>query len=206
MTVKMAASSSRLAELRADLTRQLILDTALQLLAGRSVSELTARAIAGAARISERTVFRYFSTRDELLDAVARALIGKLEAPPLPRTIAELRRHAAVLYGSFEAHAPLVRLALSPELSSRIRDTQGVERWKVIGRLIDAHAPRAPERARRQAAANIRYVLCAATWSYYRGGFRFPLEEAIACAERAIDDALRGLRAGGGGSSRGPKR
>lgn len=190
----MAATLSRLAELRADLTRQLILDTALALLERGSVQELTARGIARAARISERTVFRYFPEREALLDAVAREVIGRLAAPPLPRSIAELLRHPAVLYASFEARAPLVRLALSPELSSRIRDSQGAERWRVIQRLIDAHAPRVPERARRQAAANIRYVLCAATWSYYRTCFRFRPDETVACAERAIADALRGLR------------
>jgi len=68
--------------------------------------------------------------------------------------------------------------------------------WRApIGKLVDRHFRKAPPRARKIAAANIRYFLSATSWQYCRYVFRFDLEETIACAETAIRQALEGLAA-----------
>jgi hypothetical protein len=67
-------------------------------------------------------------------------------------------------------------------------------RWIAIGKLLDREFPKAPPRARKIAAANMRYFLSANTWQYYRTIFRFDLDETIACAETAIRQTLDDLR------------
>jgi AcrR family transcriptional regulator len=190
------ALSNRIASLsdrRNDLTRKAILDAALDTLEHASVGELTVRAVAKHANISERTVFRYFASRDEFLDAVADAVRTEMALPDPPRTVAELRAAPRELYRAFENKQSLVRAALHSELFHRMRETGAKTRWVAIISAIDEAAPERDRGERKIAAANIRYFLAASTWHYYRFYFGFSLKETIACAEAAIGQALDSL-------------
>src|SRR6516225_9796699 len=104
MTVDMSRlAAATLTNRRNDLSRSLILDAALDVLERSGVSELTARAVAKHANISERTVFRYFPTRDEFLDAVAAEARSRMSLPPPPRDVDQLFAAPRALYEAFEA-------------------------------------------------------------------------------------------------------
>lgn len=182
-----------LADRRSEFTRQLILDAALRVLEENSVTQLTVRAVARMAGMSERTVFRHFETRDALLDAVAAETRVRLALPDPPSTLAGLVAAPRALYGAFEMRSRLVRAALHSEIFDRLRLAQAHERWNAVRRLVDAHAPKRSARERRIAAANIRYYLSASCWNYYRAYFGFTLEDTIACAETAIRQSLAGI-------------
>jgi AcrR family transcriptional regulator len=184
---------STLSDRRNDLTRTLILDAAIETLEHASVSELTVRAVAKHANISERTIFRYYASREEFLDAVTMEMRSRLALPRPPTSVEELKDAARVLYQAFEAKPKLIKAALHSEISDRMRQVQGGERWAAVGKLLDALAPEAGEQDRKIATANIRYYLSASTWHYYRFYFGFSLEESIACAETAIRQAIAGL-------------
>lgn len=179
---------------RADLTGRLILEAAVRMLESSSVGELTARAIAREAAISERTVFRYFAAREDLLDAVAGAVSAQLALPPLPASIEDLLEYPAKLYARFEEKTSLTKAALHTELFHRMLETAAQPRWIAVQKLVASHAPRAAARDKRIAAANIRYFLAATAWHYYRFYFRFTLEESVACARTAIAASLAALR------------
>src|SRR3954467_15240765 len=125
-------SITTLAERHTDLTRQLILDAAVATLERASVAELTVRAVAKQANISERTVFRYFADREQFLDAVADEVRARLDLPPPPQTLAELEAAPRGLYERFEATKHLVRAALHSELFDRMRETQARTRWTAV--------------------------------------------------------------------------
>lgn len=196
---------------RSDSTGQRILDAAVRVLEKHSVSQLTVHAVAHEAGISDRTVFRYYPTREVFLDAIAAAVARKLSLPDPPSTLRELVETPRVLYSAFEAHRELARAALHSEIFDRMRLAQARRRWQAVRALVDAHASKRSERERRIAAANIRYHLSATAWHYYRVYFRFTLEETIACGETAIRQSLAGLgvrcprrdRERGSGSRRG---
>lgn len=175
------------------LTRQLILDAAVGQLEAGAFHELTVRAIARQANLAERTLFRHFPSREELLDALAAEVSARLEIPPLPSSAADLPGAPRALYRAFEAHANLTKAALHSELFDRIRESAAGERWRTVKALIDAFAPDRPERERMLVAANIRYLLAATSWNYYRFYFGFSLKDSIAAAELAIGQAIEGL-------------
>ena len=182
-----------LADRLADHTQRLILDSAVELLDEASVAELTVRAVAARAGISERTVFRYFAAREDFLDAVATEVGRSLALPPSPATMEELLDYPATLYRRFEAKAALTKAALHTELFHRMRNAQAGQRWVAVRQLLDRHAPKRSARDRKLAAANIRYLLSATTWHYYRFYFGFGLDETIECAQTAIRQAVDGL-------------
>jgi len=189
----MTASVASLSERLADHTQSLILGSSIELLEEATVADLTVRAVAARAGISERTVFRYFATRDEFLDAVAAAVTARMELPPSPRTMDDLLHFPDVLYRRFEARAALVKAALHTELFGRLRNAQAQDRWVAVRELIDAHAPKRPAAEREIAAANIRYHLSATTWNYYRSYFGFALEKTIACGLTAVRQSVDGV-------------
>lgn len=194
MSSTVTRAPASLAERRADLTERLILDAAVRILERGSIGEVTARAVAKEGGLSERTVFRYFATRDEFLDAIAAAVRARLDLPQPPESIEELVALPANLYARFEEQKSLTLAALHTELFDRLRETQAKERWLAVRKLVDAYARRAPERQRRIASANIRFFLAATAWHYYRFYFGFSLEDAVSCAETAIRQSLAGLR------------
>lgn len=187
------ARTLSLADRQSDLTRRLILDTASAMLEGTSIGELTVRAVAKRANISERTVFRYFTTREEFLDGVAEAVSARMSLPAAPSTVEELLAAPRALFLRFEAVRELTRAALHTDLFHRMRETHAKVRWAAVQSIVDALAPRRAERERRLAAANIRFYLAASTWHYFRFYFRFNLEDSIACAELAVRQALDAL-------------
>ena len=182
-----------LADRRNELTRRLILYTAVDLLGIGGVPGLTMRAVAKRANMSERTVFRYFATRDEFLDAVTAEARTRMVLPPPPRTIAELVAMPRVLYQAFEAQQELVIAGLHSEIADRIREAAASTRWAAVRQLIDAHAPKRPARERRIIAANICFYLGATSWHFYRFNFEMTLDDTVEAAETAIRLALKPL-------------
>ncbi len=182
-----------LVERHTDATQKIILASAIELLEQSSVGELTVRATAKRAGISERTVFRYIASRNEFLDAVADEVTRTLQLPPIPLEIEALLTYPKDLYTCFEERADLAKAALHTEMFKRLREGPGVERWQAIQTLIDAHAPHRSDHDRKIAAANIRYYLAATTWHYYRFYFGFTLEDAIASAQLVIKQSIDGL-------------
>lgn len=176
-----------------DATQKLIISTAIELLQNAGVEDLTIRAVAKQAGMSERTVFRYFPSRDEFLDAVAAEAVVRMHVPPPPTSIAELAKFTESLYRAFEANASLVTAGLHTEIVKRVRAETARERWNAISALIDKEARHLSKRERKIAATNISYFLSASTWHYYRSNFELSLSDAIACARTAIRGILGSL-------------
>jgi AcrR family transcriptional regulator len=189
----MSIGSPSLASRHADLTQRIILESAIRLLETAPVTELSVRAVAKAGGMSERTVFRYFATRDEMLDAVALEMSRRLDAPADPTTIDALLDYPQAIFARFEATEALTKAALHSELYNRIRSTDAGRRGAAIRALVDQAAPERPERERKLAAASILYHVIAATWHYYRFYFGFSPEETVAAARAAIAQSLVGL-------------
>lgn len=198
MSYSVSTRRRSLASKQADFTQSLILDAAIGLLETASVTELSVRAVAKQADISERTIFRYFATREDLLDAVAAEMSQRLEAPPNPETVEQLLAYPAAMFARFEATAALTRAALHSELYHRIRSNDALGRGRAIRALVDRIASDRSERERALAAANIHYHVVASTWRYYRDYFAFSLEDAAEAARMAIQQALVGLGAATG--------
>lgn len=189
----MSTAKRSLSERHSDLSQRVILDAAVELLEHASVADLSVRAVARQATISERTVFRYFATRDDLLDAVAQEVSRRLKLPPDPTSVEELLSYPEALYARFEATAAMTKAVLHSELYHRVRRSDAERRGAAVRRLLDAMAPKCPERDRKLASANVHYHIIASTWHYYRFYFGLSLEESVDCAKMAIAQAIAAL-------------
>jgi AcrR family transcriptional regulator len=189
----MSTPPPSLAARQSDFTQRLIIDAAISLLEAAPVKELSIRAAAKKAGVSERTVFRYFQTRDDFLDAVAAEMGARLKAPAEPASIEDLLAYPRMIFSRFEDTAMLTKAALHSELYDRMRKADTEKRAAAVRALIDKAARGRPEEMRKLASANIRYYLIATTWHYYRYYFSLDFEEAVLCAQMSIAQTLKGL-------------
>ncbi len=182
-----------LSERLVDQTRLWLVQAAADLLEEQPDVALVNAAIAQRAGVSERTVYRHFPAREVLLDALASEAARRLAVPAVPATLAELLAFPSALFASFEARPQLTRAALRPEIFGRMRDSQAAQRWVAIQALVDQQCVGVAPEERRLAAANIRYLLSATTWRYYRDNFGFDASEAVRSVETALRHTLAGL-------------
>jgi len=107
----------------AELTRQRIIDSVVDLLVSERPATVSIPAVAKRANVSVRTVYHHFPTKDALFDALVdvtqRPDQGQhLETATTPKQLAELLPKA---YEYLEQNAPLFNAIRVSEVNSRIR-------------------------------------------------------------------------------------
>jgi AcrR family transcriptional regulator len=192
-TATMAAS---LTDARAELVRGRILQGVADVL-GRGEA-WTFASVAKAAAVPERTIYRYFPTREALLGAIfdwSNQRIGF--QGQLPTNAAELTALARRSFPGFDELAPVVReLLLAPEgRLARLRQKPLRQRTSLA--LAKREAPRLDAKDTRRLAAVLQLLTQAATWQALRDYWDMDGAEAAETAALAIDLLLTGARTTG---------
>jgi AcrR family transcriptional regulator len=138
------------------------------------------RSVAREAGVSERTIYRYFASREELAAAVVPVLRTRASAP-MAESASGLEDYARDLFTVFLQNEKLVRALVS---SRPLAPTFEKSRKKNLAKLqevLDRAYPGAPESARRAAALALRVPISGAGW-VYMADCGFSNEESIAHA------------------------
>lgn len=145
----------------AELTREHILRGMERMITSGSES-FTFKALAQAAGIPERTIYRHFGDKDALYQAFYSQLNGKIIAPDPPRDPADLVRYTRELYASFDRQPDLVRAMLNNPIGRELRDAQAAPRTAKFVSALSGIANRMtkPEATALMAAVE---VLCSST-------------------------------------------
>ncbi|WP_207476680.1 TetR/AcrR family transcriptional regulator [Arenibaculum pallidiluteum] len=172
-------------------TRELIIRAAVRLIESSPYEGPTAIEVARAAGVRERTLYRHFATRDDLL-AAAWARVGERlwEAPDAFTDIAAIPRKS---FARMDAQEGLTLAALfSTHGRTARRDAMAVAKTALRYRLAEETAG-LPSWRRQDAEAIIRVLSDAWTWMSLREeGLPTPrAAEAASWAIAAILDALR---------------
>src|SRR5688572_15032042 len=118
-------SSERMTESIRDahkaLTRQRILQAVLKLLEDEDPDSLTLAHVADVAGVTERTIYRHFATREELIAATWTFANQTLSSVSPPETAAELVELPRRLFAEFDTKAPLVRALVYTKQGRELR-------------------------------------------------------------------------------------
>lgn len=98
---------------RARLTRERILDAALDRLEAGGIEALSFAAVAAAAGLPERTLYRHFADREALLDALWQRISERVGMPEPPTDPAGWAALPTATFGGFDRHEGLMRALLS---------------------------------------------------------------------------------------------
>jgi AcrR family transcriptional regulator len=143
--------------------------------------DLTMRAVAAEAGVGERTIYRYFESREALLEGTA-AHISPRVGVPLCETADGLERYAADLFARFDENRQLtVATVTSSWCQSFLGPSRATNLRALTALLRDAH-PAAPAPEVEAAAASLRTVLSGAGWVYQRVSCGLDNEAVVAHA------------------------
>ena len=179
-----------IAERNAARTRDDLLDAAVdRWIRG---DELTMRAVAAEAGVGERTIYRYFPSREALEDAV-RDHVGPRIGVPLCTSVDGLEGYVDALLGTFEANYGLtVATVTSPWTQATLAGTRA-RNLADLHRLLADGFPDADPADVAAAAASLRTVLSGAGWVYQRHGCGLGAEEVRANARWLLRRVLAEL-------------
>jgi len=147
-----------LREQHAEATRERILSAVAELLERGDADELTVPDVADASGISLRTVYRYYPTREDLLDAAGRWIGTELLRHPYPRTLGEVAELIRVGCRDFDEHPGLVRAMALSELGQSARAPRRRERLNAIRHVVREEVGGVPAAELRWAEAVLAYL------------------------------------------------
>jgi AcrR family transcriptional regulator len=172
----MAAGMSLASPLRRDqanAVRDRILQATIDVI--ESGGEPNMRAVAQVAEISERTIYRYFASLDELQSAVVPILRERASAP-MAECIEELPDYIRRLFTTFDQNAQLARaLTRAAWVPTNVSRSENL---RALRKLIDAAYPKASKADRESSAVSLRVLLSASGWAYL-SDCGFDLEASI---------------------------
>lgn len=150
-------SVASLREQHAEMTRERILAAVADLLESGD-GELTMPGVADASGVSLRTLYRYFPTRDELLEAAARWIGDELLKHPYPQTLDEVAELFRIGCRDFDERPQLVRAMALSQLGQNVRGYRRRERLDAIRRALRNEITGLSADEMRQAEAVLAYL------------------------------------------------
>jgi AcrR family transcriptional regulator len=200
-----AAYHSPLREEQAAATRARILEGCVAIT--EKGGDLTYAAVAAAAGVQERTVYRHFPARADLQAGLWSWILEHLTHVDFSAsTPDELVSHMRRSFTGFDAGAPLIQAMLHSPQGLEVRLRQQAQRRAMFESTVAGAVPEAPPDARLAAAAALQVLYSAPSWELLRSFWGMDAPEAANVIELAIRSMVAGLqlRFGGAISDRAP--
>jgi len=186
--------NSPLRERQSEKTRVSILEALTAELAEGGLHVLNIPAIARRAGVSVRTVYRYFPTRDALLDAVDRWMDDTIVPGPPLTMAAEMPATAERAFKEFDANETAMLAQWATALGRDVRARGRRRRISAYGYALAEATSNLNRSDARAAHAVISYLLSSLTWKTMREEFGMKGSEsgkAVAWALRTLIEDLR---------------
>lgn len=185
---------SPLRQAQAAATRARILAACASLM--QSGADLTYSAVAQAADVQERTVYRHFPAKADLQTGLWEWITSRLTHTDFaPRATDELVADMRSAFAGFDASAPLIQSMLHSPQGIEVRVRQQPARRAMFLACVDSAAPQTPDDVRERAAAALQVLYSAPSWDLLRTFWNMDADQAADTIELAIRSLLSGLRA-----------
>jgi len=183
-----------LREQQAETARRQILNAVTALLEQSSVDALTMPRVADLSGVSLRTLYRYYPSREQLLEAAGRWIGSELLGQGYPQSLDEVADSFEDGCRQFDRHPGLVRALALSELGREVRGYRRGERLDAIGNALHKEVGDLPEEELRRAGAVLAYLhnmLAYTTLREEQGLQCEEIGEALGWAIRTLVDDLR---------------
>ena len=177
-------------------TRLRILEATTEVVADPASEEVTIPLVAKRARVSLRTVYRHFATREALFDAWAEWVDERLQIHlhSYPESAEQLVPFARELYRSYDESASLVRAMLTSKAARAVRERTRRRRQRGFNRAMSELTAGLEPEGRARALAVVYLLVSAPAWRAMReqsGLDGVEAGKAAAWALRVLTDELR---------------
>jgi AcrR family transcriptional regulator len=181
--------TSPLRERQSEQTREAILEAIAAELAENGLQELHIPAVARRAGVSIRTVYRYFPTRDALLDAAEEWIDRSIGSADFSRPIDEFPSMTEDVFRQFDANETMMLAHWATSLGRDVRERGRKRRQQAYREALRDITSNLSRTEARAAHAVISYLLSSRAWKTLREEFGMSGAEsgkAVAWALRAL--------------------
>jgi AcrR family transcriptional regulator len=178
-------------------TRARILDAVAELMSDPRQPELTFGSVGRQAKVSERTVYRHFATKDELLEAFWVHINEQLGMVHYPETVEELLGVLPSVYTGFDRRAGLIRAHLASTAGREMRERVAPKRREIFRRMLERYVASLPAQRQREACAVMQLLFSPRAWDSLEENWGFSGQEAADACAWAIQALLGTLQAEG---------
>ena len=138
--------------------RERILSAVAELVERGEPEQLTMPDVAAASGVSLRTIYRYYPTREKLIEAAGRWIGKELMRHPYPQTLDEVADLFERGCPDFDERPGLVRALALSQLGRRLRSYRRRERLGAISKVLREELTGAPQAELRRAEAVLAYL------------------------------------------------
>jgi AcrR family transcriptional regulator len=187
-------SALSLREAQAAVTRERILSAVADLIEQGGVDDLTIPDVAEASGASLRTIYRYYPTREQLLEAVGRWIGDELLKHPYPSNLDEVADLYQEGCGDFDERPGLVRALALSQLGQQARGYRRRERLESIRSSLQSELSGLDEQELKRAEAVLAYLHNMLAYTFMReesGLSGEEIGEAVGWAIRTLVADLR---------------
>lgn len=184
------AYASALRERQKADTRALILQTVERLLKDRGLEQLSLATVAREAGITERTVYRHFETREQLLEETWAMVNESIGIRAFPASAAELVELPLTVYPAFDERAEVIRAMLASPQGRELRLRVNKQRQAAIRAVVRSAKPQLREPAFTRLCAALQLLYSAAGWATMTDYWGLSGAEAGRAASEAIATLL----------------
>jgi AcrR family transcriptional regulator len=187
-------STASLRDQQAAVARERILGAVARLLEHDAAADLTMPQVAEVSGVSLRTVYRYFPTREALLEAAGRWIGGELLKQGYPESLDDVADSFERACAEFDERPGLVRAMALSQVGREARSSRRDERLKAIRQVLNAEVGALPDRELRQAEAVLAYLHNMLAYATLREEQQLSGEEIGAALGWAIRTLVEDLR------------
>jgi len=186
--------TASLRDRQADLTRHAILEAVAQEIGDAGLDELSFRRVAERAGVSERTVYRHFPTREELLAGFNQYVYDRLGVAPGQRKDVPLRDVMREVFTNFDKNEALMRALASTQAGRKVSRSGRPERVKMLDAALRPHTTHLPPEEHKRALAVFAHLFTSAAWARFKDDFGMSGPEVGETVAWAMDVLLEDLK------------
>lgn len=176
-------------------TRQRILDAAGRLMQNRGLEQFSYAAIAAEAGVKERTVYRHFPNKRELMQGLWGWFQERVHYGAIARTEEELIAKPRQMFPGFDANEQLARALWTSAEGREFRLSNLAERKAGIRSAIADATRGLPPKQAKWIAAAVHVLYSGAAWSTMKDYWGMSGDEAGKASAMAIELLLNAARA-----------
>ncbi|MCF4164929.1 TetR/AcrR family transcriptional regulator [Zavarzinia compransoris] len=177
-------------------TRDAILEAVGQVVEAGGLDALSYGAVAAAAGVQERTVYRHFPSRPELLDAFWDWVNREAGIAGFPASEAELRRLPPEVYEGFDRRAGMMSALVYSEAGRAFRLRVNAERQAAYRTILEERLRDLPPGAADRVCALMQLLYSATAWATMRDFWQIDGRAAGETVTWAIDRLLAAIERG----------
>src|SRR5262245_6962462 len=182
----------------AELTRDLIFQALTRLVLDEGIHDFSIQQVADVAGVSHRTVYRYFSSREELLEGLAEWLDSQMPKPLDSYQPEEIANAIRDTHAVFAQQSDRVRALAVLSREAKILSRQRKQHTRTAQRLLSTFTGHLEEEDARAVAVLIRVLVGSDMWCRLTGEYGMDGQQVTRVVFWAVTTLVDALKAGKG--------